>query len=134
VCSACLGPICAVMGLDTGRVRLAAGCVEDLVRPAMGEIVAVAGRKGVWLEEGVVERMIEVDPLEFYLYPGMLADVRKVGWPLFSLGLGGDCCWLSGVGLGCFEVLTGVYRAISSSLRICLGALREDKTLCRCQR
>lgn len=56
----------------------------------MEEIVAVAGRKkGVWLGEGVVERTIGVDPLEIYLCPGMLADVRKVGWPLFSLGLAG---------------------------------------------
>ncbi|XTI86055.1 hypothetical protein V2W45_1232152 [Cenococcum geophilum] len=79
VCSACLGPICAVTGLDTGGVRLAAGCVEGLVRLAMEEIVAVAGRKkGVWLGEGVVERTIGVDPLEIYLCPGMLADVRKV--------------------------------------------------------
>lgn len=67
--------------------------------------MAVAGRKGVRLEEGVVERMIGVDPLEIYLCPSMLVDVRKVGWPLFFEGLGGDCCWLSGVGLGCFEVL-----------------------------
>ena len=74
----------------------------------MEEIVAVAGRKGVRLEEGVVERMIGVDPLEIYLCPSMLVDVRKVGWPLFSLGLGGDCCWLGGVGLGWLGVLTGV--------------------------
>jgi len=49
--------------------------VEGLVRLAMEEIVAVAGRKGVRLEEGVVERVIGVDPLEIYLCPGMLADV-----------------------------------------------------------
>ena len=84
--NACLNPICAVTGLDTGRVRLAAGCVERLVRPAMEEIVAVAGREGVWLEEGVVERMVGVDPLEIYLCPGMLADVQKVGWPSFLWG------------------------------------------------
>ena len=66
--------------------------------------------------------MIGVDPLEIYLCPSMLVDVRKVGWPLFSLGLGGNCCWLSGVGLGWLGVLIGVYRAISSSLRICLGS------------
>ena len=72
-----------VAGLDTGRVLLVVGCVEGLVRPAMEEIVAVAGRKGVRLEEGVVERMIGVDLLEIYFCPSMPADVRKVGWPLF---------------------------------------------------
>ena len=53
VCNACLGLICAVMGLDTGRVLLAAGCVEGLVRLAMEEIVAVAGREGVWMRRGL---------------------------------------------------------------------------------
>ena len=53
MCNACLGLICAVMGLDTGRVRLATGCVEGLVGLAMEEIVVVAGRKGVWLRRGL---------------------------------------------------------------------------------
>ena len=51
--NACLNPVCAVTGLDTGRVRLAAGCVEGLVWPAMEEVVVVAGRKGVRLEGGL---------------------------------------------------------------------------------
>ena len=57
-----------------------------MVRPAMEEIVVAAGKKGVRLEEGVVERMIGVDPLEIYLCPGMLVDVRKVGLPSFLWG------------------------------------------------
>lgn len=74
-CNACLGPICAVMGLDTGRVWLAVGCVEGLVRLTMEEVVVLRG--GCLAEEGVVERMIGVDPLEIYLCPRMLADARK---------------------------------------------------------
>jgi len=45
-------------------------------------------------------------------------------------GAGSGWCWLSGVGLGCFEVLAGVYRAISSSLRICLGSHCERTRRC----
>jgi ketopantoate reductase len=78
VYNAVLNPICAITGLDTGRVRMADGAVEGLVRPAMREIVAAAKAKGVVLEEGVVEYMISVDPLELFLSPSMLADVRKV--------------------------------------------------------
>lgn len=80
VYNACLNPICAITGLDTGRIRLADAGVEGLVRPAMREIVAAAGACGVSLEEGVVEGMIECDPLELYLKPSMLADVEKVCW------------------------------------------------------
>jgi ketopantoate reductase len=64
--------------LDTGRIQLADGGVQGLVRPAMGEIVRAAGACGVRLEEDVVEKMIECDPLELYLKPSMLADVEKV--------------------------------------------------------
>ncbi|KAJ4303360.1 hypothetical protein N0V90_002253 [Kalmusia sp. IMI 367209] len=79
VYNACLNPICAILGLDTGRLRLAGGgdVVEGLVRPAMREIVEAARANGVVLGEEVVQGMIDADPLEKYLSPSMLADVRK---------------------------------------------------------
>lgn len=76
--NACLNPICAITGLDTGRIRLADGGIEGLVKPAMKEIVAAARKNGVQLEDEVVDFMIGVDPLELYLQPSMLADVSKV--------------------------------------------------------
>jgi 2-dehydropantoate 2-reductase len=79
VYNACLNPICAITGLDTGRIRLADGGIEGLVRPAMDEIVAAAKQKGVLLAPDVVDVMIGIDPLDIYLSPSMLADVRKVG-------------------------------------------------------
>jgi ketopantoate reductase len=78
VYNACLNPICAITGLDTGRIRLADGAAEGLVKPAMREIVAAAKANGVVLADDVVEVMIEIDPVELYLSPSMLADVRKV--------------------------------------------------------
>jgi 2-dehydropantoate 2-reductase len=78
VYNACLNPICAITGLDTGRIRLADGGVEGLVRPAMTEIVAAAKANGVELAPDVVDFMIDVDPLDLYLSPSMLADVSKV--------------------------------------------------------
>ncbi|ORY10199.1 ketopantoate reductase PanE/ApbA C terminal-domain-containing protein [Clohesyomyces aquaticus] len=77
VYNACLNPICAITGLDTGRIRLADQGIEGIVRPAMREIVEAAKARGVELEEGVVGTMIEIDPLDIYLSPSMLADVRK---------------------------------------------------------
>ncbi|PIG85795.1 hypothetical protein AARAC_011292, partial [Aspergillus arachidicola] len=44
--NACLNSICALTGLDTGRIRLAGDAVEMLVRPAMEEIRAAAGSVG----------------------------------------------------------------------------------------
>ncbi|KAF1963661.1 2-dehydropantoate 2-reductase [Byssothecium circinans] len=89
VYNACLNPICAVTGLDTGRIRLAEGAVEGLVKPAMREIVEAAKRSaGVTLAEDVVDYMIEVDKLELYLSPSMLADVRKGNFIEFENLLG----------------------------------------------
>ena len=78
VYNACLNPICAITGLDTGRIRLADDTVGELLRPAMEEIVAAAKASGVILPSGVVDRMINIDPLTLYLRPSMLEDVRKV--------------------------------------------------------
>jgi ketopantoate reductase len=94
VYNACLNPICAITGLDTGLIRLADGAVEGLVRPAMKEIVAAARKLGVDLGDEVVDHMINIDPLDLYLAPSMLADVKKVrfiiclcGSTLYSLPL-----------------------------------------------
>jgi 2-dehydropantoate 2-reductase len=85
VYNACLNPICAVTGLDTGRIRLADGALEGLVRPAMREIVAAARGVGVKLEDDVVNFMIDVDPIDAYLEPSMLADVKRVRPPFLTV-------------------------------------------------
>jgi ketopantoate reductase len=79
VYNACLNPICAITGLDTGRIRLADGAVEGLVKPAMREIVEAASVcAGVELGEEVVEWTVGMDPLESYLKPSMQQDLEKV--------------------------------------------------------
>ncbi|KAK5678541.1 hypothetical protein LTS10_008985 [Elasticomyces elasticus] len=77
VYNACLNSICAITGLDTGRLRLADGAVAGIVRPAMLEIVAAAKAAGHDLPATVVDDMIEMDPLDMYLPPSMLSDTRK---------------------------------------------------------
>ncbi|OGM41616.1 hypothetical protein ABOM_009748 [Aspergillus bombycis] len=75
--NACLNSICALTGLDTGRIRLAGDAVEMLVRPAMEEIRAAAGSVGVDLPEEVCEEVIGAYPVTMYLPPSMLEDVWK---------------------------------------------------------
>lgn len=79
VYNACLNPICAITGIDSGRIRLADGGLEGLVRPAMREIIAAAKAvANVELEEDVVEKVIDTDPLESWAKPSMQQDVEKV--------------------------------------------------------
>ena len=98
VYNACLNPICAITGLDTGRIRLADGGIAGLVRPAMREVVEAARACGAGLDEDVVDFMIGVDPLELYLKPSMLVDVEKVCFPMFQFATLGsnDVLMLSG--------------------------------------
>lgn len=78
VYNTCLNSICAITGLDTGRIRLAEDIVASIVRPAMEEVRACARAKGVFLDDDVADYMINVDPIGMYLQPSMLVDVKKV--------------------------------------------------------
>jgi 2-dehydropantoate 2-reductase len=90
VYNACLNPICAITGLDTGRIRLADGAIDGLVKPAMREIILAAkAAAGVDLDEALVQWTIDMDPLESYLKPSMQQDLEKV------------CRLLNLVGCGC---------------------------------
>lgn len=76
--NACLNSICALTGLDTGRIRLAGDIYGgELVRHAMDEIRAAAAAAGVDLPGDVCERAIGPYPVTTYLPPSMLEDVRK---------------------------------------------------------
>ena len=75
--NATLNPICALTDLDSGRIRLAPGLVETMVRPAMEEIRAAAKANGVELEPELMTMMIECDPITLYNPPSMHVDVRK---------------------------------------------------------
>jgi 2-dehydropantoate 2-reductase len=79
--NACLNSICAATDLDTGRMRLADGAIENMIRPAMEEIRAAAKACGHDLPADVVDFMIQVDPLTYYAIPSMQMDIRMVGLP-----------------------------------------------------
>lgn len=81
VYNACINPICAITRTDTGRIRLADGGAEGLLRPAMEEIRAAAKAAGVTLPEDIAETVIHLDPLGLFLEPSMLMDIKKVSRP-----------------------------------------------------
>ncbi|CAM1505628.1 Fc.00g112650.m01.CDS01 [Cosmosporella sp. VM-42] len=75
--NATINPSCAITGLDSGDMRLCPGLVDDIVRPAMREILAAAAAYGHELTEEMIETMITSDPIESHIPPSMLVDVRK---------------------------------------------------------
>ena len=70
-----LNSICTLTGVDSGRLDLFGG-VDELVRPAMREILAIAKSDGVHLPESTMEDMIRADD-GAYCSPSMLVDVQK---------------------------------------------------------
>lgn len=76
--NACLNSSCAITDLDTGRIQLADGLLDGLVRPAMQEIRAAAKACGHDLPEDLIEVMITNDPITMYNPPSMQVDIRKV--------------------------------------------------------
>lgn len=78
--NACLNSTCAITDLDTGRVQLAEGMVESLVRPAMEEIRAAAKACGYDLPADLVDKTISMDPVLNYNMPSMQVDIRKVSY------------------------------------------------------
>jgi 2-dehydropantoate 2-reductase len=68
--------VCALTGLDAGRV-LDVPDLEALVRAAMAEVIAVAQREGISLEEGIIEATLAGTRRRFArTVPSMLQDVR----------------------------------------------------------
>ncbi|KAI9933128.1 hypothetical protein ASPWEDRAFT_42886 [Aspergillus wentii DTO 134E9] len=75
--NACLNSLCAVTDLDTGRIQMADGAVENLVRPAMEEIRSAAKACGHDLPAELVDFMITMDPITMYNPPSMQVDLRN---------------------------------------------------------
>ncbi|RAH79733.1 2-dehydropantoate 2-reductase family protein [Aspergillus japonicus CBS 114.51] len=113
--NACLNPICAITDLDTGRIQLAEGVIEDLVRPAMREIQAAAKAcAGVQLPDETLEFMITMDPITMYNPPSMQVDVRSGRFTEFE-NLVGEAVRegrVKGVAMPTLTVLYGILKAI----------------------
>lgn len=69
--------VSAIMGMDTARMRMSEIVIDDLIRPAMKEIIAIAKAAGVDLPEGVDEKLIRCDPTDTAFMPSMGQDVAK---------------------------------------------------------
>ena len=88
--NACLNPICAITGLDTGLLQLSPEIIRtNLVIPAMHEIRAAAKACGGHdLPESLIPHMISLDAITTYNAPSMLLDVRAQRFREFENLLG----------------------------------------------
>lgn len=75
--NASFNSVAAVLRTDTARMRASEHVIDDLIRPVMLEIVAVARADGVVLPPELVEKIITVDRYESFFKPSMCQDIEK---------------------------------------------------------
>lgn len=80
VYNACYNSACAVVRMDTSRMRMYKFPIEDVVRPLMTEIISIAKAAGHDLPEGIADKMINADPEFTFFKPSMQQDIEKVMW------------------------------------------------------
>ncbi len=78
VYNACWNSVCAVIRVDTSRMRMAKFPIDDVIRPLMLEVCAIAKAAGHELPEGIAEVMINADPEDTFFKPSMQQDIEKV--------------------------------------------------------
>lgn len=75
VYNATLNTVCALTGIDTGRLELSGG-LESISIPAMKEVITVAKADGVSLPRDVINLVVHSDDGDWY-EPSMRIDVKK---------------------------------------------------------
>lgn len=75
VYNATLNTVCALTGVDTGRLEFSGG-LESISIPAMREVIAVAKADGVELPEDVINAVVHSDDGDWF-EPSMRVDVKK---------------------------------------------------------
>jgi len=71
--------VSAVLQMDVTRMRLYEHPIDELVKPIMLEIVAIAAALGIRIPEGTVASYIAIDSLDSWFMPSMGQDAIKVG-------------------------------------------------------
>lgn len=85
VYNACYNSACAVVRMDTSRMRMYKFPIEDVVRPLMVEVISIAKAAGHDLPEGIADKMINADPELTFFKPSMQQDIEKVMyWAAFG--------------------------------------------------
>lgn len=74
--------VSAILGMDTARMRMSQIVIDDLIRPAMKEIITIAKAVGVDLPEAIDDKLIRTDPTDTAFVPSMGQDAAKVSHQL----------------------------------------------------
>lgn len=125
VYNATLNTVCALTGVDTGRLELSGG-MESVSIPAMHEVIAIAKADGVQLPEDIVNLVVHSDDGDWF-EPSMRVDVKK-GNPMELEVILGNLLEVAKE----LNVETPVLNVLYNLTRLCNSNLRKVKVCFHC--
>ncbi|OJJ70031.1 hypothetical protein ASPBRDRAFT_678566 [Aspergillus brasiliensis CBS 101740] len=75
--NASFNPICALTRLTTGELQRKSRTVDNLLIPAMKEIISAAEAAGYSLPEDIIKQTMQSNPPDENISPSMLVDIQK---------------------------------------------------------
>lgn len=82
--NASFNTVAAILRMDVSTMRASEHVVDELIRPLMQEIAAVAAAKGVVLPREEIERIITVDLYASFFLPSMAQDAGRGNFTEFE--------------------------------------------------
>lgn len=70
-------PVSSILRMDTPRMRMSKHIIDDLIKPLVAEIHAIAKADGVELPENVLDAVLHQDPNDTAFKPSMCQDYEK---------------------------------------------------------
>lgn len=118
--------VSAVLGMDVTRMRLSEHVIDDLVKPIMQEIIAIAAADGVHLSQDLIMTMITIDKLESWFMPSMGQDAQKGNFIEFENIVGEPMREAQRLGVACptLTIMYGVLRGIQARTKEARGLLK----------
>ncbi|WYZ36721.1 hypothetical protein EsH8_II_000227 [Colletotrichum jinshuiense] len=77
VYNASFNPICALTGLNASELQMTGRSMDTMVVPAMREVLEVARAAGHELPDDIIERTIQLNPIDENIKPSMQVDFEK---------------------------------------------------------
>lgn len=120
--------VAAILKMGVIRMRASRHVADDLILPAMREIVAVAAAAGVRLEAGVEETMLRVDPVTADFMPSMGQDAAKGNYVEMETIVGEPVREAErlGVEVPTLKVIYGMLKGLQYQTKVAKGAVKVE--------
>lgn len=122
--------VSAVLGLDVTRMRIWEHIIDDLIKPIMQEIIAIAAADGIVLSQDLIMSIITIDKLESWFMPSMGQDALKGNFLEFENIVGEPIREAKRLGVPCpiLKTMYGILRGIQARTKESKGLLKPEVT------